>query len=152
MIITKKALSRRTMLRGAGTVLALPVLDAMMPALSGAAATPPARLAFIYHPVGMIMDKWTPKTVGADFEFTTSMKALEAYRENLTVLTDDQLMVPANSAIALMASTIATQEAVFAVDNLINSLTTERLNQMLNLIINDGSDPEVVANAFVDTL
>jgi glycine betaine/choline ABC-type transport system substrate-binding protein len=72
--------------------------------------------------------------------------------EDLTVLTDDQLMVPANAVIALMASTIATPEAVFALDNLVNTLTTERLNQMLNLIINDGSDPEVVANAFVDTL
>ena len=87
MIITKKALSRRTMLRGlGGTALALPVLDAMTPALS-AAVTPPARLAFIYHPVGMIMDKWTPKAMGEGFEFTPAMKALEPYRENLTVLT-----------------------------------------------------------------
>ena len=87
MIITKKALSRRTMLRGlGGTAMALPVLDAMTPALS-AAVTPPARLAFIYHPVGMIMDKWTPKAVGEGFEFTPAMKALEPYRENLTVLT-----------------------------------------------------------------
>ncbi len=88
MIITKKALSRRTMLRGlSGTAMALPLLDAMTPALAGAAVTPPARLAFIYHPVGMIMDRWTPKAVGAGFEFTPAMKALEPYRENLTVLT-----------------------------------------------------------------
>ena len=87
MIITKKALSRRTLLRGAGTALALPVLDAMLPALGGAAPTPPARLAFIYHPVGMILDRWTPKATGAGFEFTPSMKALEPFREYTTVLT-----------------------------------------------------------------
>ena len=86
MIITQKALSRRTLLRGAGTVLALPVLDAMRPALA-AATPPPARLAFIYHPVGMIMDRWTPGAVGNDFEFTPSMKALEPFRENISVLT-----------------------------------------------------------------
>jgi len=86
MIITQKALSRRTLLRGAGTVLALPVLDAMRPALA-AATPPPARLAFIYHPVGMIMDRWTPGAVGNGFEFTPSMKALEPFRENISVLT-----------------------------------------------------------------
>jgi len=87
MIITKKALSRRTILRGAGTALALPVLDAMMPALVGAAPTPPTRLAFVYHPVGMILDRWTPKATGTGFELTPSMKALEPFRENMTVLT-----------------------------------------------------------------
>ena len=66
-IITRKSLPRRTFLRGAGAGLALPILDSMTPALSAAAAQP-ARLAFIYHPVGMIMDKWTPKAEGANFE------------------------------------------------------------------------------------
>jgi hypothetical protein len=86
MIVTKKHLPRRTFLRGLGTTLALPVLDAMTPALS-AAASAPTRLAFIYHPVGMIMDKWTPATTGENFAFTPSMKPLEAFRENITVLT-----------------------------------------------------------------
>jgi len=54
--------------------------------------------------------------------------------------------------VALMDSTIATPEAIFALDNLAASLTTERLNQMLNQIINNGADPVVVANAFVDTI
>ena len=87
MIISKKSLSRRTMLRGAGVAIALPVLDSMMPALVRAAGTPPVRMAFIYHPVGMIMDRWTPKGIGEGFELTPSMKALEPYRENMTVLT-----------------------------------------------------------------
>jgi hypothetical protein len=73
MIVTRKSLPRRTFLRGLGTTLALPVLDAMAPALSAAAAKSPVRLAFVYHPVGMIMDRWTPKADGKGFEFTPTM-------------------------------------------------------------------------------
>ncbi len=86
MIISKKAIDRRSILRGFGAALALPVLDSMTPALT-AAATPPTRLAFIYHPVGMIMDRWTPKTEGAGFEFPRVMAPLEPFRENLNILT-----------------------------------------------------------------
>ena len=86
MIVTKKALSRRAILRGAGAAIALPALDAMLPAFT-AAPTQPVRVAFIYHPVGMIMDRWTPKEKGASFAITPAMKALEPFRENLTVLT-----------------------------------------------------------------
>ena len=86
MIISKKSMDRRTLLRGLGAALALPVLDSMTPALS-AAATPPTRLAFIYHPVGMIMDRWTPKAEGEHFEFTPAMKPLEPFREYMNVLT-----------------------------------------------------------------
>lgn len=85
-IITRKALARRTFLRAAGTSLALPVLESMTPALTAAAAVP-VRMAFIYHPVGMIMDRWTPKAVGDGFEFTPAAKPLEPFRENLTILT-----------------------------------------------------------------
>jgi hypothetical protein len=86
MMITKKALARRSFLRGVGTAMALPVLDAMTPALT-AAAPAPTRMAFIYHPVGMIMDRWTPTKEGKDFAFTPSMKAIERFRENISVLT-----------------------------------------------------------------
>ena len=87
MIITRKSLPRRTFLRGVGTALALPFLDAMTPALTAAVTESPIRMAFIYHPVGMIMDKWTPAAKGKNFEFTPSMKALEPFRENISVLT-----------------------------------------------------------------
>ncbi|HQZ34578.1 MAG TPA: glycine betaine ABC transporter substrate-binding protein [Ilumatobacteraceae bacterium] len=70
----------------------------------------------------------------------------------MTILTDDQLMVPTNAALALMASTSATPEAIGTIDAIATALTTSRLNQMLNEIINNGGDPVVVANAFVDTL
>jgi hypothetical protein len=87
MIVTKKSLARRTFLRGLGTTLALPFLDAMRPAF-GATLPSPAkmRLAFVYVPNGIIMDRWTPAAEGVGFEFTPTMKALEPFREQLVVL------------------------------------------------------------------
>ena len=64
MIITKKALPRRTFLRGMGTTLALPLLDAMVPSMTALAATaarPVRRLGFVYIPMGAHMPKWTPR-------------------------------------------------------------------------------------------
>lgn len=87
MIITRKSLPRRTFLRGVGTAMALPFLDAMTPALRAASTKAPIRMAFIYHPVGAIMDRWTPKAEGANFEFTAALKPVEAFRENITVVT-----------------------------------------------------------------
>jgi hypothetical protein len=88
MIITKKSLARRTFLRGLGTTLALPLLDSMIPALGSASAAKPAvRLGFVYHPVGMILDRWIPPTEGTAFEITPTMKALEPFRENMVVFT-----------------------------------------------------------------
>jgi len=87
MIVTRKSLHRRTFLRGLGTTLALPLLDSMVPALAAAnAVKSPIRLGFVYHPVGMIMDRWTPLTEGAGFEITPTMKALEPFRERMVVM------------------------------------------------------------------
>lgn len=70
-----------------GTALALPFLDAMVPAFATAAAKQaPVRLGFVFHPVGMILDKWIPKIEGTEFEITPTMKALEPFRENMVVL------------------------------------------------------------------
>jgi len=88
MIVTRKALARRTFLRGMGTALALPFLDAMVPALGRAAGSldkGPVRLGFVYVPNGIIMEHWTPATEGANFEFAPTMKALEPFRDRLTV-------------------------------------------------------------------
>lgn len=87
MILTGKYLSRRSLLRGLGAAIALPQLDAMVPAasrVSGAKA--PVRMLFLYVPNGIIMDDWTPKTTGADFAFERIMKPLEPLRDKLTVL------------------------------------------------------------------
>ena len=88
MIITRKSLPRRAFLRGAGTTLALPLLDSMIPALATAGTGKPvARLGFVFHPVGMILNRWIPPTEGNAFEITPTMKALEPFRENMVVLT-----------------------------------------------------------------
>ena len=89
MIITRKHLSRRTFLRGAGAVIGLPFLDAMVPALgraAGAARTPPTRLCYVYVPNGMVMRDWTPAAAGRDFAFTPILKPLEPFREHTLVL------------------------------------------------------------------
>jgi hypothetical protein len=86
MIITRKALARRTFLRGAGAALALPVLDAMTPAMSAAPSPAPSRMIFVFHPNGAIPAQWKPTTEGKNFEFTPTLKPLEPFRENVTIL------------------------------------------------------------------
>lgn len=89
MFITKKHLSRRTLLRGSGAAVALPLLDAMIPArtaLADTAAAPRTRLGCLYIPHGATMDKWTPVTEGKDFEFTEILKPLEAFRDRVCVV------------------------------------------------------------------
>jgi hypothetical protein len=88
MIISGKHLSRRAVLKGLGTTIALPALDAMTPALLAARATssPPLRLAFVYVPNGIVMKHWKPTETGKAFEFTRTLKPLEPFRDELLVL------------------------------------------------------------------
>src|SRR5438477_594467 len=89
MIITKKSLPRRTFLRSLSTTVALPLLDAMAPALAAGkdlAANPPVRLGFVYVPNGIIMDRWTPTGEGAGFSFAPTMQPLEPFRDHMLVL------------------------------------------------------------------
>ncbi len=91
MMLTKKSLPRRTFLRGIGAGLALPLLDAMVPAAVAArltAATPAMRMGFVYVPNGIIPREWLPKAEGTGFEFMRTMKPLEPFRENLVVLSN----------------------------------------------------------------
>ncbi len=85
MIVTKKAISRRTLLHGLGATVALPLLDAMIPALTAAVDT--RRLGVVYHPNGVIYDKWLPKGVGADFELSPTLAGLQPFRDKLIVVT-----------------------------------------------------------------
>ena len=89
MFVTKKHLPRRTFLRGMGVTMALPLLDAMIPArtlLAQTAALPKTRLGFVYVPHGAIMDKWMPASEGAGFEFTPILKPLEPFRDYVNVV------------------------------------------------------------------
>jgi hypothetical protein len=87
--ITKKHLSRRTLLRGAGAAIALPLLDAMIPARTAfaqTAAAPRTRLACVYIPHGATMDKWTPAEVGSKFELSEILAPLAPFRERVTIV------------------------------------------------------------------
>ena len=89
MIITKTAIPRRTLLRGLGATLALPLLDGMVPALSAlgtTAAKPINRFGVVYTPNGIMMPWWTPAAEGAGFAFPSILKSLEPYRDHLLVL------------------------------------------------------------------
>src|SRR5215471_5391434 len=87
MIITKKHLSRRTFLRGAfGTMVAVPFLDAMIPALSGQSKARPFRFGAIYVPNGIYPQLWHPEKTGSDFEFKQIMAPLEPYRSHLVTI------------------------------------------------------------------
>ncbi|HEY5666415.1 MAG TPA: DUF1552 domain-containing protein [Gammaproteobacteria bacterium] len=86
MFVTRKALPRRTFLRGVGTSLALPLLDSMFPAFAADAASGPPRLGFIYAGNGIVHEHWTPKTAGTDFELTRNLASLVNVREQLNVV------------------------------------------------------------------
>ena len=89
MMISRKALPRRTVLRGIGTTLALPLLDGMVPALtalSRTAARPVKRLGVVYVPNGIVMEQWTPAAAGAGFEMTPTLQPLAPFRDRLLVV------------------------------------------------------------------
>jgi len=91
MFISRRAIPRRRILRGIGAALALPLLDAMVPALTPTVRTAAAsrkRLGCVYIPHGAIMDRWTPAASGAGFEFTPILKPLEPFRDSLVVVTN----------------------------------------------------------------
>ena len=91
MLITKVSLSRRTVLRGMGAALALPLLDAMVPALTPIVKTAAAakmRLGCVYIPHGAIMDRWTPATSGSHVDLSPILQPLAPVRDSLVVVTN----------------------------------------------------------------
>jgi hypothetical protein len=94
MIVTKKSLPRRTFLRGMGATLSLPLLDAMIPAMTSMAATPAAkvrRLAFVYIPMGSTIAKWTPDGEGQLGELSPTLSPLASVKNYVTVVSNTEL-------------------------------------------------------------
>src|SRR6476646_4640147 len=96
MIISKKALSRRTFLRGAGTALALPLLDAMIPAATASSRTPAApqhlrRLGYIYIPMGCDGSRWTPAGSERLGDLSFILAPLEPVKQHVSVLSNMEL-------------------------------------------------------------
>ena len=91
MFITKLSLPRRTFLRGMGATVALPFLEAMVPAFTGSAKAPAdllPRFGAVFIPNGAITDQWIPKTAGAGFELSPILKPLETFRDSLVVVSN----------------------------------------------------------------
>lgn len=91
MFAMKKHISRRAVLRGAGAAVALPLLEAMVPALTPSAKTaaePVTRFGVVFVPLGERPGHWTPSKVGSDFEFTPILKPLEPFRNWMTVVSE----------------------------------------------------------------
>jgi hypothetical protein len=90
MYLSQKHISRRTVLRGVGATIALPLLEAMNPAATAwaktAAGSAPKRLAFVGFPHGAIMDRWSPKEIGTGYEMSTILAPLAPFREHLTIV------------------------------------------------------------------
>jgi hypothetical protein len=90
MIVTRKAMSRRTVLRGLGATVALPLLDGMVPAFAAtraSAAKPVSRFGAIYVPHGAVMAKWTPAESGEAFELSPILTPLKPYRDQMLIIT-----------------------------------------------------------------
>ncbi|HZT31965.1 MAG TPA: DUF1552 domain-containing protein [Bryobacteraceae bacterium] len=83
--VARKHISRRAVLRGTGAAVALPLLDAMVPAFGGS-ARPVRRIGVVYVPNGVIMNQWTPAETGRDFVYPRILKPLEPYREQIAVI------------------------------------------------------------------
>src|SRR5262249_40207430 len=98
MIVTKKALPRRTFLRGIGVTLSLPLLDAMVPALSAItpATSPVRRLGFVYIPMGMNPDLWIPRAEGRITELSPSLETLMPFLDQVTVISNTELKMAAS--------------------------------------------------------
>src|SRR5580693_1878853 len=90
MFITRKRVARRTALKGVGATVALPLLEAMVPATTAWAATPagktPKRFAFVGFPHGAIMDRWSPKETGTNYTMSDILKPLEPFRKHMTIV------------------------------------------------------------------
>ena len=88
MIVTGKYIQRRSFLKGMGVAIGLPMLDAMIPAMAkaGNLSKSPTRMSFVYVPNGVVMDNWTPATLGANFEMDGILKPLQPYRNQTLVI------------------------------------------------------------------
>jgi hypothetical protein len=91
VIITKKALPRRTFLHGLGAAVALPLLDSMTPAFAEPSRTTVPRMAFLYTPNGVIMNDWTPAAEGAGYLMGVATRNSEGGRSDLVILDAERL-------------------------------------------------------------
>ncbi len=145
MIITKRALPRRTFLRGVGTALALPLWDAMIPSLTAQARTPagPAhlrRLGFVYMPMGSDITRWTPPGKGKLDELSPTLSSLAPVKEHVSVLTNMELKnaypgthATSNAAFLSAAKAKWTESSDYYLGTTVDQVAAKQLGQETRL-------------------
>ena len=145
MIVTKKALPRRTFLRGLGTSLALPLLDAMIPSMTAVAATPadPARLrrlGFVYMPMGCDITRWTPPGQKTLDELSPILSSLGPVKEYVTVITNLELQnaypgthATSNAAFLSAAKAKPTESSDYYLGTTVDQVAAKQIGQETQL-------------------
>jgi len=139
MIITKKALPRRTLLRGMGATVALPLLDAMVPALTAARATPARpvrRLGYVFIPMGSDSNRWTPRSEETLKELSPILRPLEPHKDHLTALTNMALKnaypgthATSNSAYLSCAKAKLTESSDYYLGTTVDQIAAREIGQ-----------------------
>ena len=136
MIITKKALPRRTFLRGMGAAVALPLLDAMVPALAATPVRPVRRLGYVFIPMGSDINRWTPPGEGTLAELSPILKPLEPWKDHLTVVTNMELRnaypgthATSNSAYLSCAKAKLTESTDYYLGTTVDQLAAQEIGQ-----------------------
>ena len=144
MFIKKKCISRRTMLRGTGVALALPLLDAMIPAMTATAATVAApanlkRIGYVYMPMGMNAKKWIPQSDTLD-KLPFSLSSLEKVKNHVTVLTNTDLQnaypgshATSNSAFLSAARAKQTESTDYYNGTTVDQIAAKKIGQQVQL-------------------
>ncbi len=145
MIVTKRALPRRTFLRGIGATLALPLLDAMVPsmtALADTAASPTRlrRLGFVYMPMGCDVTRWTPPGESSLVELSPSLSSLAAVREHVTAITNLELQnaypgthATSNAAFLSAARAKRTESTDYYLGTTVDQIAAQQIGQQTQL-------------------
>ena len=143
MIITKKALPRRTLLRGMGATVALPLLDAMVPAMTAAASTPARpvrRLGYIYIPMGSDIKRWTPPGHGSLHGLSPILRSLEPHKDHISVLTNMELKnaypgthATSNSAYLSCAKAKLTESSDYYLGTTVDQIAAKEIGQATQL-------------------
>ena len=143
MILTKKSLPRRTFLRGAGATLALPLLDAMVPAMTAQAATParpPPRLGFVYMPMGSDITRWTPRSENDLSELSPSLSSLASVRDQVTAITNMELKnaypgthATSNAAFLSAAKAKWTESSDYYLGTTVDQIAAQQIGQETRL-------------------
>jgi hypothetical protein len=158
MMIFKKAMPRRSFLKGAGTTVALPFLDAMVPALAATGGTGqrPFRIGYVYLPTGRIMEEWIPAKTGSDYLLTRTLQPFAPHREDMLVLSGLDVVAgkgPHSGPAASYMTGITPDKGTNTVGISVDQIIAKQLGKETTLASMElGVDPQEWAGGAVDGL